>query len=155
MVGAYACLGGLFAAPAAVRAFAREWPPSWRSALARAAKAAAYGEGIALSMLVLAVATVNVSRRGRLRLPELDTLAETGLLGVGLTVAFVLVTGWFTLRFSADAARRAARLGFLLLAAAFYYGSARLPEVALRGAALAGSVALVGCFLLYREVRPR
>lgn len=155
MVGAYACLGGLFAAPAAARAFGVTRPASWKSALGRVVKAAAYGEGMALLMLALGIATVNLTRGGRLRLPELDTLAETGLFGLSLTAAFAAVAAWFTMRFSPDAARRAARFGFLCLAIAFYYGSARLPEVALEGAALTCALTAAACFLIHRELRPQ
>jgi len=155
MVGAYACLGGLFAVPTVARAFTQNRPHTWATALKRVLTSAAYGEGIALVMLAMGIATVNLTRRGRLRLPELDTLAETSLFGACLTLAFVAMAAWLSLRFSADTARRGARLGFLLLAIAFYYGSARLPEVARRGAAMAGAIAVAAGFLLYREIRAR
>jgi len=155
MIGAYACLGGLFAAPVAARAFAQSRPQTWKAALFRAGKAIGYGEGLALLMLTLGVATVNVSRGGRLRLPEIDTLAQTGLLGLTMTIAFVGAGGWFTMRFSPNTARRFTRLLFLVLAGVFYFESARLPEVALRGAAIAGVVGLGMFILLYREVRPQ
>ncbi len=155
MISAYACMGVIFAAPAAAAAFAKGRPQSMKEAFARAAKAAGYGEGLALVMLVAGVATVNLSRAGRLRLPELDTLGESALLGITATIAVVIFAGWMTLRFSAGAARTGVRAVLLLLLLAFFLRSQRLPEVALRGAAL--SVALSGlmAFLLYREVNPR
>src|SRR6185295_18338909 len=89
MISAYACMGVIFAAPAAATAFAKSRPQSMREAFARAGKAAGYGEGLALIMLIAGVITVNLGR-GRVRLPELDTLAESGLLGAVGTIAAAL-----------------------------------------------------------------
>ena len=71
MITAYACLGVLFAAPAAAKAFAKSRPQSMREAGARAAKAVGYGEGLALVMLIAGGATVSVAQR-RVLVPELD-----------------------------------------------------------------------------------
>jgi len=155
MISAYACLGVIFAAPAASTAFAKGRPQSMKEAFARTAKAVGYGEGLALVMLVAGVATVNLSRSGRLRLPELDTLGESALLGLTATVAVALLAGWMTLRFSARAARTGVRAVLLLLLLAFLFRSQRLPEIALQGAALSVVASGLMIFLLNREVNPR
>lgn len=155
MISAYTCLGVIFAAPAAAATFATGRPQSMREALARAGKAAGYGEGLALIILMAGVVTVNLGRRGRVRLPELDTLAESGLLGAAATVAVALFAGWMTLRFSARVARTGMRLVFLLLLMAFFFHSSRLPEVGLAGAGLCATISGLLIFLLHREVNPR
>ena len=155
MISAYACMGVIFAGPAAATAFARSRPQSMKAALVRALKATGYGEGLALAMLVAGVATVNLTRAGRLRLPELDTLGESALLGLTATTALVLFAGWMTLRFSASAARTGVRAVLLVLLLAFLFGSQRLPEIALEGAAFCGLLSGLMMFLLHREVSPR
>ncbi len=159
MISAYACMGVFFAAPAAASTFAKSRPQSMREAFARVGKAAGYGEGLALIMLIAGVITVNLTvnlgRRGRVHLPELDTLAESGLLGATATIAVALFAGWMTLRFSARMARRGMRVVFLLLLLAFFFRSSRLPEVGLAGAGLGVVISGLMIFLLRREVSPR
>jgi hypothetical protein len=155
MVSAYACMGLIFSAPAAVDAFAKSRPQSMKEAFRRIGLAAAYGEGLALLMLMLGTVTINFSRRGRLRLPELDTLAESGLLGIAATAAMALLAGWMTLRFSDRTARLGTRAVLFFLLLEFWLHSARLPEAGLAGAALSAVIAGVLVYLLYREVNPR
>ncbi len=155
MTAAYACLGVLFAGPAAAEAFAEKRPDSLNAALRRVAKAVIYGEGLAVVMLIAGVATVSISRGRRLRLPELDVLGEAGLLGFLGSSALALIAGWITLRFSYGAARRALRFVFLAMLVAFYFWSRWLPDAALRGAALAAVIAGVMIFMLRRQVEPR
>ena len=132
MISAYACIGLLFAPPAAGRAFAMSRPQSMGEAARRVVKAVGYGEGMALAMLIAGVATVSVVRR-RLLLPELDVLAEAALLGLAGCAALALLAGWMTLRFSARAARFGLRAVFLLLLLLFALQGQRLPEIPLRG----------------------
>ena len=155
MTAAYACLGVLFAGPAAAEAFVEKRPDSLKAAVRRVGKAVMYGEGLAAVMLIAGVATVSISRGRRLRLPELDVLGEAGLLGFLASAALALIAGWVTLRFSYGAARRALRFVFLAMLVAFYFWSRWLPESALRGAALAAVVVIVMIFMLRREVKPR
>ena len=67
MVSAYACMGLIFSAPAAVDAFAKSRPQSMKEAFRRIGLATGYGEGLAFLLLVLGTVTINFSRRGRLR----------------------------------------------------------------------------------------
>ncbi len=111
MITAYACLGVLFAAPAAAKAFASGRPQSMREAGVRAAKAVGYGEGLALAMLIAGVAIVSVAQ-GRALFPELDVLGKGAALGLAASTALALFSGWMTLRFSAAWARVGMRVWF-------------------------------------------
>lgn len=155
MVSAYACMGLIFSAPAAVDAFSRSRPQTMKEAFQRAGKALGYAEGLALAMLLLGTITVNMTRPGAMRLPELDTLSESALLGITATAAMALLAGWLTLRFSDTTARLVSRSVLFLLLLEFWLNSSRLPEVGLRGALLCVVVAGVLTHLLYREVHPR
>lgn len=155
MVSAYACMGLIFSAPAAVDAFDRSRPQSMKDAVRRVALAAGYGEGLALLMFLLGMVTVNIGRRGRMRLPELDILGESGLLGIAATVTMALFAGWMTLRFSSRTARLGTRAVLLFLLLEFWRHSARLPEVGLTGAGLCAVLVGILTPLLHREVHPR
>jgi len=154
MISAYACLGVLFAAPAAALAFSKSRPQTMREAFWRTAKAVGYGEGLAVIMLVAGVGTVSISRR-RLLVPELDVLAESGLLGLAGSIAMALFAGWMTLRFSAGAARYGMRAIFLGLLLLFLLQAQRLPDVPLRGVELSVALSALMVILLRREVHPR
>lgn len=154
MVSAYACMGLIFSAPAAVDAFAKSRPQSMKEVFRRVGLAAGYGEGLALLMLMLGTVTINFGRRGRPRLPELDILAESGLLGIAATAAMTLLAGWMTLRFSAGRARLGTRALLFFLLLEFWLHSARLPEAGLAGTGLSIVISGALVYLLYREVHP-
>ena len=154
MISAYACLGVLFAAPAAAVAFSKGRPQTMREAFSRTAKAVGYGEGLAAIMLAAGVATVSLSRR-RLLVPELDVLGEAGLLGLSGSIALALLAGWMTLRFSAGAARYGMRAIFLGLLLLFLFQAQRLPDVPLRGVELSVALSALMVILLWRQVHPR
>lgn len=154
MITAYACLGVLFAAPAAANAFSKGRPQSMREAGVRAAKAVGYGEGLALVMLIAGVVTVSVAQE-RVLLPELDVLAEGALLGLAASTALALFSGWMTLRFSTAAARVGMRLVFMGLLILFVLQGSRLPEIPLRGVELSVALSALMVILLRREVHPK
>jgi hypothetical protein len=155
IISAYACMGIIFAAPAAAARFAKSRPQSLNEVFGRAWQAAAYGEGMALLLLATGVATVNFNRNGRVWLPELDTLGASAALGLTGTIAMALLTGWLTLRFSPVTAQLGTRLLFVLLLLAFFFQSQRLPEIALAGSIVCLAVSAGLAYLLYREVNPR
>ena len=165
MSSAYACLGVLFAAPAAAQAFSgggprkdgaqTTRPQTMPDALLRIGRAVGYGEGLALIFLAAGIITANLTRSGSRRLPQLDTLAETALLGVAASTAMAAAAAWMALRFSAAFARRGMRFCFLAMLVAYYYWSSRLPEIALTGAAICAVIALGLLYLVLREVAPR
>jgi len=144
ILGAYACLGIVFAAPAAAPEFDRF--PTIQEALARVAISVFYGEVLAGAMLLLGIATVYASRGGRIMVgPDLRSLAECAALGLTLSWAVSTATVWLSLRTSPRAAKAAVRLMFLVLLAAFYFRSGWLPTVALRGV----GIALLASILLF------
>jgi hypothetical protein len=145
MSGAYACLGVVFAAPAAAAEF--EQTPTIRKALARIAISVGYGELVAGVMLLLGMTTVYVSRWGRIVVgPNLESLAECAALGFTLSLAVSTIAVYFSAKYSPRAAKAGVRLVFLGLLVAFYLRSGWLPTVALRGTGIALLTSLV--FLL-------
>jgi hypothetical protein len=144
ILGAYACLGVVFAAPAAAPEFERF--PTVQKALARVVISVFYGELLAGAMLLLGITTVYVSRGGRIVVgPDLRSLAECAALGLTLSWAISTAAVGFSLRISPRAAKTGVRLVFLVLLAAFYLRSGWLPSVALRGA----GIALLASILLF------
>lgn len=142
ILGAYACLGVVFAAPAAAPEF--DQFPAARKALARIVITVLYGELLAGTLLLLGIATVYVSRAGRIVVgPDLQSLAECVALGLTLSWAVTTATVWISIRISPSAAKGAVRLVFLVLLAVFYLRSGWLPVVALRGAGIALLASLV------------
>ncbi len=148
MLGAYACLGVVFAAPAAASPF--ETNPTTRRALARVMIAVLYGEFVACTMVLLGIITVYVAHAGRIVVgPDLRSLAECAALGLTLSLAVATAAVWISLRFSPGAAKGVVRVMFLGLLAAFYLRSGWLPEVALRGA----GIALLASILFFLALR--
>jgi hypothetical protein len=154
MITAYACVGILFAAPAAAKAFSMGRPQSMREAGVRAAKAIGYGEGVGLLMLVTGVVSVSVAH-GRALFPELDVLGEGIALGLAASIALALFAGWMTLRFSAAAARMGMRVIFIGLLVLFVFQGERLPEIPVRGVELSVALSALMVILLRREVHPK
>jgi len=148
ILGAYACLGIVFAAPVAAPEFDRS--PTIQRALARIVISVFYGEVLAAALLVLGIATVYVSHRGRIVVgPDLQSLVECAALGLTLSWAVSTATVWISFRTSPRAAKTVVRLVFLGLLAAFYLRSGWLPTVALRGA----GIALLASILLFVGLR--
>lgn len=151
ILGAYASLGVVFAAPAAGSEF--EQAPSAARVLARVAISVVYGELLAAMLVLLGLAAVYLSHGGRIVVgPDLRALGECALLGVSLSLAFSAAAAWASLRFSPGVARRSIRLLFLGLLAAFYLRSGWLPAIALRGAGLA--LLLSAVFVTALVVKP-
>lgn len=154
VTAAYMCMGGLFSGPAVAQAFAVSRPQSMREACGKAGKAILFGEGLVILFLVLGIATVSVEHR-RLMLPQLDVVAEAGLLGLTAAVAVASLAGWAALRFSPMGARLMMRIVFLGLLLAFYYNARRLTDVAAQGIVLCAVASAVGVWLLRKEVSPQ
>jgi hypothetical protein len=151
ILGGYASLGVVFAAPAAGSEF--EQTPSTPRVLARVVISVLYGELLAGALVLLGLLTIYISRWGRIVVgPDLRSLGECALLGVSLSLALSAFAAWTSLRFSPSASRRSIRLLFLGLLAAFYLRSGWLPAIALRGAAIALLLSLV--FLIILIARP-
>jgi hypothetical protein len=148
ILGAYACLGVVFAAPAAASAFEKH--PTTQQALARVAIAVFYGELLTSAMLLLGLITVYVPRRGRIVVgPDLASLAECAAFGLTLSMAVSTAAVWLSVRFSPGAGKRVVRLTLLGLLAAFYFRSGWLPNVGMRGA----GIALLASILFFLALR--
>jgi hypothetical protein len=148
---AYACLGLLFAGPAAAQAFALERPQSTTEALARAIRAAAYGELISALVLLAAFATVYMAHRYAFA-PDLGTLPGAVWLGLAASLAAACVAGWITLYASAPAARRLLRVAFLFLLALFLLHPESLPDMAPQAALLCLLIAAAALYAISRAV---
>ena len=147
---AYACLGVLFAGPAAAQAFA-ERPQSFADALVRVGFAVLYGELIALVILTTGIATVLVERTVPIG-PDWIGLAEAAVLGLAGASAMASTAAWIALRFSPGAARQALRILFLALLLLFFFRSRWLPDVIGRGISLATGAAVLAVFAIQRAV---
>ncbi len=146
---AYACLGVLFAGPAAAQAFS-DRPMSMPDAITRVALAAAYGEGITLLILAAGITT---AMRGVPIGPDWIGLAWAVVLGLLGTFAMAAVAGWIALRFSPAAARHALRIIFLGLLLLFFFRSRWLPDVVGRGISITIGVAILAMFAIQRALR--
>ena len=154
ILGAYACLGVVFAAPVAASPF--ENHPSNRKALARIGISVFYGELITGALLMLGLITVYLSRGGRIVVgPDLQSLAECALFGLTLSLAVSMAAVWLSIRFSPGAAKIGVRLIFVGLLAAFYLRSGWLPDVALRAAGIALLVSALFFLALRATIRSR
>jgi hypothetical protein len=146
VLGAYACLGLIFAGPAAAEAFPEGTSPSFQQAKARIFVGVLYGEVVALVLLGVGIATVLwIGRGGFVPSPDWPTVAKSVLLGLSATTMVASLAALLTVRFSRRIATfflRAIFFGLLVLY--IYYGQS-LPEVGLTGAA--ACVAMTALFI--------
>lgn len=127
VLGAYACLGVVFSAPAAASGIS-------------VFKSVRMGLLLSWGMLVTGVATIYATHTVVVG-PNLASLAECGLFGLALSIAACLIVAY-------AASKLIARLILVSLLALFYFWSGWLPDVALMGAAVSGGIALVFGMLL-------
>jgi hypothetical protein len=152
LLAAYACLGVVFAGPAAAQAFDNK-PESLRQALAWIAVAVGFGEAIAIAMLACGLLTVRLTSPYLPFGPDVASLAGALLLGLTASFALASLGAWIALRFSLGAARLVLRIVLLLLVAGFFLKSRSLPQVAVPGAGIATATALLSLFLLGAALR--
>jgi hypothetical protein len=145
LLSAYACLGIVFAGPAAAQAFEQK-PASLREAVRWIVKAVLFGEGIALATLACGLATVYLRNRAAFFPPDLESLAYAVLLGCAGSAALASLAAWSALWFSAAAARMIMRLVFLGLLVLFYLRGRWLPTIYLSGTIYC--LALTALFLI-------
>jgi hypothetical protein len=153
VLGAYACLGLIFAGPAAAQAFPDGFP-TFRQAMARVFASVLYGELVVAALLAAGIATVYLTRRGGfVPTPDWETLARCAMLGLGASAMLVSMAAWITVKFSRRAAMVCLRVTFFGLLILFYYYGQRLPDVGLSAAAACLAVAGVFIELLRRACR--
>jgi uncharacterized MnhB-related membrane protein len=165
LITAYACFGALFAGPASIQAFQgggpqrdgskSTRPQTIKEALRRLLRSLAYGEALILIFLATGILTVNLTHPGRVRLPLLDVLGETALLGLAAACVVVVGVAWMSLRYSKQTTRNAMRLVYVAMLIGYYYRPLRIPDIALTGAAIGAVITLGLFYLLWREVVPR
>jgi len=153
ILGAYTCLGPVFASPPAAVGFTA---PSLASAQARIAVCVAYGELMALGITALGIATVYFSHLGGLFFPPaLDSLFEGAAFGLLLTVALSTMAVWLTLRFSPATSKLVLRLVFLALLGWFFLrGRAVFLGFVLQNSILALAAGIAFWIALRSALRP-
>lgn len=150
LLSAYACLGIVFAGPAAAHAFEKR-PASALQAIWWVLKAVLFGEAIALAMLGCGVGTVFLRNRAAFFPPDLESLAYAALLGLAASLALASLAAWTVLQFSGGAARMVLRVVFLALLAMFYLRGRWLPQIYFIGTLYC--LALAGVFFLLMKRR--
>jgi len=153
LLSAYACLGVLFAAPAAIQAFSGEPPRTMRDALIRVLLTVLYGEGMAIVILMAGFMTVYLTHRA-IFTPDLGTLASVSRMAIAASLALSAFSGWVTLRFSPGAARRALRVIFLLLLVVFYFRARWLPDIADSATLVSLAMAALAILALRGALKP-
>jgi hypothetical protein len=134
ILGAYACLGVIFAAPLTASGIS-------------VFKSVRAGVGISWAMLLSGIAVVYSTRTVFVG-PDLQTLAESGLFGLALSTAASAIVAFTGAKSSLGTAKIVARLLLLGLLALFFFRSGWLPEVALMGAAICAGIAAIFLLLL-------
>jgi len=140
VLGAYASLGVVFAAPAVASGIS-------------VFKAVRDGLGLSWAMLSIGIATVYFTRTVVVG-PNLESLAECGLFGLALSAAVSSIVAFTAARTTASNAKIVARLLLLALLALFFFQSGWLPDVALLGAAVGAGIAAICLLLLRRQAKP-
>jgi hypothetical protein len=151
LLSAYACLGIVFAGPAAAQAFEKR-PASLAHAIRWIVKAVLFGELEAISMLACGIATVYAMHRAAFFPPDLESLAYAILLGFAGSLAVASLAAWLALAFSGAAARMAMRVTFFGLLLLFYLKGRWLPNVMEIGTVLCLAAACVFLLLLRRPL---
>jgi hypothetical protein len=150
-LSAYACLGVLFAGPAAAQAFANR-PQSMPDATARIAFAVCYGEAMAFIILLAGLMTVAAGKTPSFGL-DIAGLALAMLLGLTGAIAIASVAAWIALRFTPYSARQALRVLYIGLLALFFFESRWLPDVIGRGISISAGVAIVALLQIRQTLR--
>src|ERR1051326_9522425 len=104
LLSAYACIGMVFAGPAAAQAFENR-PRSMAQALGWILAAVGLGEFIAVAMLVAGFITVRVTHTRLLFGPDFQLLGYGLLLGLMGCIALAALAAWLAVRFSSRLAR--------------------------------------------------
>lgn len=146
ILGAYACLGLLFAGPATAQAFPEGEGCSFPQAAARIFFGIFYGEIVALMLLVAGVATVYATHRGGfIPQPDWPTIARCALFGLGASAMLASMAALAGVRFSKKAAMIFLRVAFFGLLILYYYRGQYLTEVSL--AASGGCMVVAGVLI--------
>ena len=139
VLGAYACLGLIFAAPAAAQAF-QDGFATFPEALARIFASILYGELVVAALLGAGIETVNLTRRGGfVPTPDWETVGHCAIFGICASAMLASLAAWLAVQFSRRTAMICLRLAFFGLLILFYYRGQRLVDV--------GPTASAGCLV--------
>jgi hypothetical protein len=153
VLGAYACLGLIFAGPAAAQAFPEGFP-TFREAIIRVFASVLYGELVVAALLGAGIGTVYLTRRGGyVPTPDWETLGRCAMFGLGASAMLASMAAWLTVKLSRRTAMICLRVAFFGLLILFYYRGQRLPDVGLTAAAACLVIAGVFIELLRRACR--
>jgi hypothetical protein len=135
VLGAYACLGILFSAPATSQAFPVGTGASFQQAKARIFVGVLYGETVCLMLLAAGIATVYLTNRGAyVPQPDWETLARCAVFGLGASAMLASMSAFLTVRFSRGAALILLRVAFFGLLILYFKRGQWLADVGLVGA---------------------
>jgi len=154
VLGAYACLGIIFAAPATAQAFPAGVGASFQQARARIFVSVLYGEIVSFTLLGAGVATVYLINRGRfVPQPDWETIARCAVFGLGASAMLASLAALIVVRFSRGVAMLCLRLAFFGLLVLYFYCGQWLADVGLTGASVCLAVAGLLLVLLRRACR--
>ena len=154
ILGAYACLGLLFAGPATAQAFQQGHSSTFEQAKARIFAGVLYGEIVTLAVAGAGIATVYLThRKGYVPEPDWETLARCALFGLGASVMLASLAALVAVRFSRTMAMISLRLAFFGLLILYFYRGQHLTEVGLAAAGACSVVAGLFIELLRRSYR--
>jgi hypothetical protein len=135
VLGAYACLGIIFAPPATAQSFPAGVGTSFRQAIIRTLVSVAYGEIVSLALLSTGIATVYLTNRGSfVPQPDWESLARSATFGLGASAMLASLAALITVRFSRSVAMICLRLAFFGLLILFYFRGRWLPDIGLAAA---------------------
>jgi hypothetical protein len=146
VLGAYACLGLIFAAPATAQSFVNAESVSFQQAMSRIVVGILYGEAAVAAILGTAIATVYLSNRGAyVPTPDWTQLARSASFGFGVSAMLASMAAFVAVRFSRTAAMICLRAAFFGLLILFFYRGQWLPEIGFAPAA--ACLAIAGLFV--------
>jgi hypothetical protein len=154
ILGAYVCLGMLFAAPATSQAFPEGMPTSFKQATARIFAGVLYGEVVAFVLTGAGIATVYVTHRGRfVPQPDWETLWRCALFGLAASAMLASLAALVTVRFSRRVGLICLRVMFFGLLVLYFKRGQSLTDVGLTVAIACLAVAGLFIVLLRRTCR--
>ncbi len=154
VLGAYACLGLIFAGPAVVQSSAEGFAPPLVLAIARIVTGILYGEAVVTALLGTGIATIYILLGGHyIPTPDWPSLASCALFGLCGAAMAASLAAWLASQFSRKTATAALRVLFFSLLILFYYRGPWLTDVALKGAAICFALTAIFLFLLRRACR--
>lgn len=154
ILGAYVCLGLLFAAPATAQAFQQGTSSSFSRATARIFAGVLYGELVALLLTGSGIATVYLTHRGGyVPQPDWETLLKCAAFGLGASTMLASLAALAAVQFSRSLAMITLRLAFFGLLVLYFYRGQHLTDVGLTAAIACLAIAGALIALLRRACR--